>query len=448
MPGPSCIVRRLAQATDKNEPRAAAGPRPPRFFFGWVIVGFAFTAQFLTMGTLFYAFGPLLKPLTEALDADRFQVSLALSLQSAVVAVIGPWVGRQVAERSIRALMIGGAVMLLFGFLFLGQVRSLWQLYLSYGLLLGAAMAMAGPIPSNTLLTNWFSRRRGTAIGIAGTGISISGTAVIPLVTWLVLEYGWRTAVTSLGVAAFAILATMAWFFAVKRPEDRGMLPDNAAPGPDPGVQAPVEDPGDAHHWTLLRAVRNRRVWHLILIVGSSFLAIGGVLLALHSHMTDLGLSPLQAASIMAVLTFCAALAKPLFGVLADHINLRLSIAVSLGCQIVGLSLIMAFENPFGLTFAGMVFGLGYGAVMPLWTVLLGSVFGRASFARIMGVMSPLTTPFILVGMPFTTLVYESTGSYLPAFGVLVAGFVVSTGALALLRLPGEKGHKALTAAA
>ncbi len=418
-------------------------PRKPRFFFGWAIVGFAFVAQFLTVGTLFYAFGPLLKPLTDALDADRFEVSIALSLQSAIVALAGPWVGRFVAERSVRALMLSGAVLLLIGFLALGQVGSLWDLYLVYGLVLGVAMAMAGPIPSNSLLANWFVRRRGTAIGIAGFGISVSGTIVIPVVTWMVLEFGWRMAVSVLGVVGFVLLAPLTWFLAVKRPEDKGLLPDDAELVPGAGIDDIPEDLTGAANWTLGQALRSRRVWHLIVIVGTSFLGIGGVLLALHSHMTDLGLSPLRAASVMAVLTFFAAVAKPLFGILADHINLRLAIAISLGCQIVGLSLILVFESQTGLTFAGIVFGLGYGAVMPLWTVLLASIYGRAAFARVMGIMSPLITPFVLIGMPFTTFVYETTGSYQSAFGVLIAGFVVSLVALSFLRLSPERGRAA-----
>ena len=417
----------------------ATASRRPRFFFGWAVVGFAFVAQFLTMGTLFYAFSPLLKPLTEALNADRFEISIALSLQSAVVALAGPWVGRFVAERSVRALVISGACLLLVGFLVLGQVGALWQLYLAYGLLLGVAMAMAGPIPSNSLLANWFVRRRGTAIGIAGFGISISGTVVIPLVTWMVLEFGWRTAVSALGVGGFVVLAPLAWFFAVKHPEDRGLRPDNAEPMREGLEEGVPEDPLGARNWTLPQALRNRRVWHLITIVGTSFLGIGGVLLALHSHMTDLGLTPLQAASVMAVLTFFAAVAKPLFGFMADHINLRLAIAISLGCQITGLTLIIVSASQLGLTIAGIVFGLGYGAVMPLWTVLLASIYGRTAFARVMGIMSPLTTPFVLVGMPFTTFVYETAGSYLPAFSVLIGGFVISLVALSFLRLPSEQ---------
>ena len=430
-------MTRLAHATDKSA-NLTTHPQPPKLFFGWAIVGFTFVTQFLVMGTLFYAFSPLLKPLTEALDADRFQVSLALSLQSAIAALAGPWIGKLVAERSVRALMLTGAAMLLVGFLAMGQVRNVWQLYLTFGLMLGVAFALAGPIPNNTLLANWFDRRRGTAFGISGFGISISGTVIIPVTTWLVIETGWRTVVSSFGVVGFVVLVPLIWFFAVKRPEDRGLLPDNAKPGPEPDADDLPEEIDGASYWNMSRALRDRRVWHLVLIIGTSFLGIGGVLLALHSHMTDLGLQPMQAASVMAVLTLMGATAKPLFGIMADHINKRLAMAISLVCQIAGLSLIMAFESQAGLTFAVVIFGLGYGAVTPLWSVLLSAMFGRAAFARIMGVMSPLTTPFMLAGMPFTTYVYETTGSYLPAFAVLIGGFVVSLVAVALLRLPEE----------
>ena len=429
----------MAQAPDSTETSPAA-ERGRGYFFGWNIVGFTFFAQFLTMGTLFYAFGPLLKPLTVALDADRFEVSLALSLQSAVAALAGPWVGKLVAERSIRVLMLAGAVMLLLGFVAMGQARSVWQLYLTYGLMLGWAMALAGPIPTSTLLANWFERRRGMAFGIAGFGISISGTVVIPVTSWMLLEYDWRVAVTSFGVAAFAILAPLTLLFAIKRPEDRGLLPDDAAPGPEGGAGSFPDDPQGASHWNFSRAARDRRIWHLVVIIGTSFLGIGGVLLALHSHMTDIGLSAMQAASVMAVLTIMGAIAKPLFGIMADHVNKRLAMGISLCCQIAGLSLIMVFESQAGLTLAVVVFGLGYGAVSPLWSVLLAAMFGRAAFARMLGVMAPLTTPFMLAGMPFTTWFYENTGSYLPAFGVLICGFVVSLTALSLLRLPEERG--------
>ena len=88
----------------------------------------------------------------------------------------------------------------------------------------------------------------------------------------------------------------------------------------------------------------------------------------------------------------------------------------------------------------GFVYGLGYGAVMPLWAILLAALFGRVGFARVMGIMGPMTLPFTLVGLPFTTLMFERTGSYLPAFATLLVFLIASAIALAFLRVPRQSG--------
>ena len=403
---------------------------PPRFFFGWTIVAFTFVVQFVTMGTVFYAYGVLLKPLAETLDANRFQISLALSLHMAFGALVGPLVGKLIAERSIRLLLLAGCVSMSLGFVALSQARELWQLYLAFGIILGTGMALTGPLPNNALLANWFVRRRGTAMGISQFGISISGTVLVPLTTWLVLQYGWRFAVGLYALVPIVLLVPLVWKLAVKRPEDLGLHPDG---DPDGGF-IDAADPGDA--WTVGRAFRDRRVWLLALIIGPSLMGITSVVLAMHSHLTDLGLSALEASAVVALMTFMGALAKPLFGVLSDFADKRLVMGLSLVCQIVGLVLIIVLDGYLGMMAAAFFFGLGYGAVMPLWGVLIGAMFGRDAFARIMGAMGPMILPFTLFGLPFTTWIFESTGSYLPAFTTLVVAFVLSGVALAFLRLP------------
>lgn len=418
-------------------------PTQSRWFFGWAVLAFTFATNFLSVGALFYSYSVLLKPLTEALNADRFSVSLALSLQIAIGALAAPWVGKRVAERSIRAMMLTGAAALLLGFLATACARSIWHLYLSFSLILGAAYALLGPVPNNTLLANWFDRRRGMALGLSGLGLSLSGTAFLPVTAWLVAEYGWRSAVSAFGLVIFAILVPLIWKCAINRPEDLGLLPDNAATPPpaSSALPAPRLDPSQ---WRMARALGDRRIWHLVAIIGPCYLGIGAVVQTLHSHITDLGLSIMQASSVLAVATLAAAAAKPLFGLLADFINKRLALAMSLACQIAGLAWILGAGSQGGLTAAGLVFGLGYGAVTPLWSVLLIAMFGRKAFPRALGTTNPLTMPFVIAGFPFATYVFEATGSYLSAFWTLLGGFGLSLALLALLRLPEETGGNPL----
>lgn len=421
----------VAVATEHSGPAlAGAAARAPGLFYGWVIVGFTFVAQFLTIGTVFYTFGVLLKPLTETLGADRFLVSLALSMQMVMVAALGPWVGRWIAERSIRVLMLAGSLLLALGLLLMSQIQALWQLYAAFGLIVSAGVAFAGPLPNNALLANWFVRRRGTALGISQFGISISGTVMVPIATWLVSEYGWRVTFQCLAIAPALLLAPLVWLLVVNRPEDRGLLPDGdvsdgVAPQPTPGT-----------NWTLGTALRDRRIWLLTGVVGPGFMAVGAVVQAMHSHITDLGLSGMEASSVIVAMTLMGAIAKPLFGVLADHFDKRAVMGVSIALQMLGLFLVLQFDSRLGLMVAGTFFGLGYGALMPLFTVLIGALFGRADFGRIMGLMGPMMLPFTLVGLPLTTFVFERTGSYAPAFAGFLAFFVVAAIALLFLRLP------------
>ena len=385
------------------------------------------------MGTLFYAYGVLLKPLTEAFAVERFEISLALTVQGVIVALISPYVGKLIGQMPIRGLMWWGAGALCLGLVGMGQAQNVLHLYLAFGLVLALALTLLGVLPCNALLANWFVKRRGTALGLSQLGISLSGAVMVPLTSWLVEVQSWRTAVTLFGLGFAVLLAPLIWKFAVNRPEDRGLTPDGEAGGA--AGDSLFGSPAD---WSLRILVRQRRTWQLVAVVGPSFMGIGGVLLALHSHITDLGLTAMQASALVALSTLMAALAKPLFGMLSDHLDKRAMMVASLLCQIIGLALLLAFTHYAGLAAAAMFFGLGYGAVTPLWTLLLGSLFGRAAFARVMGLMAPLTAPFIWVGLPLATMAYDATGSYAPAFVGLIAALLVSIVAVALLPLPGD----------
>ena len=385
--------------------------------------------QFLTIGMGFYTFAVLLVPLTDALDADRFLVSLALSVQTLTGALLGPWVGRMVAERSVRVLMFGGMLTLSAGFLLLAQASTLWHLYAAFGLIVTVGMTFCGPLPCNTLLANWFAARRGTALGISQFGVSLSGTVLVPVAGWIVVEYGWQAVPLTFALALPLVMTPLIWKLAIKRPEDVGLHADGA-------LEAPAQSGPGGRDWTFAKALRDPQVWLLAAVVGVPFMGVGMVVLGMHSHITDVGLSVLEASAIVAVITACGALAKLLFGVLADRFDKRAVVSASLGLQILGLASIMGADTELGFAVAGGLFGLGYGGALPLWSVLIATMFGPDAFARVMGFMGPMTVPFTLSGLPLATYVFEHTGSYLPAFGALLAALCVALVATWRLRIP------------
>jgi len=102
-------------------------------FFGWRIVSASFFVQFMTTGTTFYAFGVLLKPISEDLGASRFAVGSALSLFLLVGSITGPLIGREVDRRGARGMMLVGTVFMSAGFLLFSRIEGIVGLYLAYG---------------------------------------------------------------------------------------------------------------------------------------------------------------------------------------------------------------------------------------------------------------------------------------------------------------------------
>jgi len=401
------------------------------FIEGWQIVGFTFMAQFVAVGLSYYAFGVFLKPLTEALDADRFSISLALSMQAIVMALLSPFAGRLLAQYSIRAFMFTGAVFLSTGFILLSQVNALWQLYILVGGFIAIGSVCLGAIPCNTLLANWFDKRRGTAIGISQFGMTISATVLVPTVTWLLIHYGWQVALLGCGIGAFVIIVPAIFKFAIKTPEEVGLHPDGARSA----VSTSVPTTTAHNEWPLSRAVRNKDMWLVTLIIGPCYLGVGAVVLALPSHATDLGHTAMQGGTIVAFTTLLGAAAKPLFGTLSDYLPKRLVVAIALVCQATGIATLISVSSYSGMILAGCLFGIGYGAMSPLWALILATRFGRASLPQVLGVGTAMLLPFTLSGLPMTTWVFETTGSYLPAFTGLLGGYLIAALALFVLKL-------------
>jgi MFS family permease len=404
-------------------------------FYGWVIVALTFLTQFAVNGTVFYSFGILMKPMAAEIAGDsRLGVSLAMPLMFVVYGLVAPFVGRAVDRRPIRWLMLAGGGLMAIGFLGLSLATSLWQFYLAFGVVLALAMALLGGIPNTALVANWFIRRRGTALGISQVGVSISGMVMAYATSWLVLAFGWRGAAVVFALAPAALLAPLITTLVVDRPEDRGIGPDGDEMARPAALSTPSEGPSS--DWSTARAVREPSLWVIALVIGLCFASNGAVILAIYPHVTDLGYSDTQAAAVLSVMAGLAALGKPIFGSLADHLPKRSATWLSIALQFAGLVLILYAPSHRALLGAAALFGLGYGGVLPLWGVLVGAVYGRRVFGRIMGLMGPLMVPFEMFGIPFSAWVFDRTGSYDTAFTAFLGLYALAALLLAFLRLP------------
>ena len=425
-------------------------------FYGWKIVGVAFLSLFVSVGFSFYSYGALFKALLSEFGGSRLGISLGSSFLFAMTGILAPFLGHQIDRRSIRKMMALGAVVASVGFASVSLIGELWQFYLIFAGLVAVGMALMGQLPASALVSNWFVRRRGMALGVSSMGVSLSGMVMAPLATWLIAGVGWRGTFLVFAAVTLVVVLPVTWIFIVDRPEDLGQLPDGRRRPPtpeqvkrepivplssgEPMLELPAEEVGEER---ARRLHRDRNFWVIAIAVALNFCGNGAILTHMIPHATDLGFAATDAALILSVAAGIGAFGKVAFGWIADHADLRAALWLATGLQTVSLLLLLRLLEASSFTsllIAGGVFGLGMGGIVPLWGSLVGAAFGRRNFGRAMGLMSPVMLPIQLFGIPFAGWTFDRFGSYRIAFLTFLALYLGAMAMLFLLRLPVRGG--------
>src|SRR5688572_23211862 len=121
----------------------------------------------------------------------RTAITGAQSVARLVEGGFAPAVGPILDRYGPRPLMIAGSLIAAVGFMALSQVDTLWGFYLMKGGVIAVGFLCMGFMVTNTAISNWFIRRRGRAIGIAGMGTSLASVAMAPVVVWMMDNWHW-----------------------------------------------------------------------------------------------------------------------------------------------------------------------------------------------------------------------------------------------------------------
>ena len=408
-------------------------------YYGWRIVGATFVTWFIAVGFLFYSYGVFFPALEEDFGGSRFAISTGLAIMNIVMGLLAPFLGRAIDQWSIRRIMLIGAACMSAGFLAASRITELWHFYVLLGTLLGVGASLIGQLPNSTLVSNWFIKRRGTALGVATMGVSMSGVVMAPVTTWLIMTYGWRATFVIFGCLTAAVVMPLVGLIVVNRPEEMGLHPDGASdedsfPPEDPGKgprsqgSAPIFKGGGAFpEFSAAATLRDRRFWGITIAIALNFFAMSAVLTHMIPHAKDLGITAMRAAYVLTACAGAGVLGKILFGFVADFVDTRAALLASMAFQVSGTLLLLYAETYPMLVVVGAVFGFGMGGVVPLWGSLIGEYFGRESFGRVMGLMGPCMLPIQVSGVPFAGLVYDLTGEYTIAYQTYLGIYVLAS---------------------
>ena len=184
---------------------------------GWRMVLVAFCVDFVAVGFFFYSYGVFFKSIAADFGGSRLGVSVGLSITQAVGAFVAPVVGRALDRYPLRNVMGAGAMLMGTGFLALSQVQTQAQFYLVLGVFIGLGASSMGSLATSKLVTNWFDRRRGTALGIAAAGVSLSGVVMPYISAELIGSFGWRAGFLFYGGFTLLVVVPLVFVFQLRK---------------------------------------------------------------------------------------------------------------------------------------------------------------------------------------------------------------------------------------
>ena len=410
--------------------------KKPKIFYGYWIVVATFFCTFIWSGCGFYAFSLFIKPLQISLGWNRGEIMVALTLWFMVNALVSPIIGKMVDRHGARKVISVGAIIGGLGFVSLSLMSNLWHFYIGYAVI-GAGTAAAGAVPATTVVSRWFKKRRGTAIGITSIGVGGGGFVFAPLIGgYLIPLFGWRVAYLVLAAAIWVVIIPLALFVIKAKPEDKGLHPDGAEPVEDttPLPALLSDDTG----FTLRKAMATSALWLTALTFWLNSFSHISTIQSQVPYLDDIGFPVAIAATALGASGLASALAKFCFGWLCDYVPAKFAVCIGLSFQLIGLILLINLPSspPAQIWLYTLIMGFGSGSWLPTMSMLVSTNFGLSAYGVIFGVISFAFFMGGAAGPLVAGYMYDAMGTYRSAFIFFAALYGIAIPAVLSIRRP------------
>jgi MFS family permease len=374
-----------------------------------VLLGLSFGAPWITSVAL--------KSIAEEMGGARSIPALASSLAWFGSAVGGIMMGRIAERYGIRWTVMFGSAMICIG-LVISTGGQPWQLWLGHGLFMGLLGNAGLNAPLYVYVSQWFDRRRGSALALISSGGYLAGFLWPTIFERSIANFGWRW--TMIGYAVFQlalILPLAAWF--LRRPPE---LPPVTTQAASNGAKR-----------TVLGWPPNT-VFALIAI--ASFMCCVTMSMP-QAHLvalcTDLGITATMGAAMLSVLLGAGVISRQLWGLVADRIGGLSTALLSSALQAAGMTGFLYTTSEVGLFTVSAAFGIGFSALIPAYVLAIRDLYPSSEAYWRVPTLLLLSGTGMAVGGWLAGYLYDIYGYYAPAFATGVAFNLVNLSMLAML---------------
>jgi len=328
----------------------------------------------------------------------------------ALVAVVGAFFFPQLVKIfgprkvSVASLILGGASLIWFG-----HVSSIPEFLMCTFLIFIMVQGWAG-VTTQTLISNWFPRRKGFATGVANTGLPMASVVGVPVLTFLVYNFGFIACYNVVGGFMIA-LGVVSIFWLKDNPEEVGLTPDNDTLTPEQMKVATERLKNFKSKWTLKNLLRDRNAWLFILSFGIFMMVNRGMLSQFIPYFMEKGYTREQSATYMSLFALFALVGTNVWGFIDQKHGTKKATLVY--CLCYGFALILLFLPYTGpVMFVGFaLFHFNQGATAKMLPSMAVQCYGRYEFPSVMRLLQPFLTVLFALAPWFTGFATAMAGS-------------------------------------
>jgi len=357
---------------------------------------------------MFQSYGLFINPLELEFGWTRVVTSGASSMLMLIAGGFSIFAGRLADKFGPRIIISVCGCFIGLAFLLMAQLNSIWQLYLFYGLIAGIGGSGAF-VPTVSTVVRWFDKRRVLMSGIVSSGLAASTMTIVPLVSRLILTYGWRTSFTILGILGFTLIISAAQFLK-HDPSRKGLLPYGSdelkLATPRPVIRSS----------SLRQAVSTKPFWMLWSIFFISFFTNMIITVHIIPYATNLGISTVNAANILVIRGGFTIAGTVILGAIADRIGKKPVLIFSLIVRTAVFCGLIIAKDIRIIYLIVAILGFATGGSGALMSPMVAQIFGLSSLGAIFagvqigGLLGGTISP-ILAGQ-----IFDITGNYQISF--------------------------------
>jgi len=393
-------------------------------FYGWWVVAAFCVSTFLSTG-IRHAVGPFLKPIVADLHIDRASFSLVIAVSLLLYGLFMPIAGMLLDRFSVRLVTSVGTVVLVISLVMTAMVRNVWEFAAVYGVLVPLGLAGTGPVIASGVVARWFNKRRGTALSVLGSASMTGMSLLVPAVTWLILNTGWRITYVVIAAGIVVLVLPLCLFVVRDSPESMGLAADGgrtkSTAGAARGERVAVGD-----------ALQTLAFWQL----AGSFFTCGFSMALLSAHgvpmLTDHGYTPMFASWALGVLGGSSIGFTVMLGALSDRFGRRpVLAAIYAGRIAIFAGFFLIRDNPMAILATAVLGGITMAGTGSMTSALTADIYGRFSVSSVFGLIFLVHQTGSALGSWLAGALFETTGGYGAAF-TLACMFLAGAAVVAL----------------